>query len=212
MRYKTIPAVLLFLFSAASLLAQTGKEIVYVEELKQEAREQLNRIIASYDIEDWMFTDVVKIVHDEDARSYPTLQMNTDHLNDDKLQLGVFIHENAHIFVAVDSKDSAENAAISELKTIFPDAPAPDQRNLYHHIMVAWITFDALVELFDEKEAREIMERNINFYLKGNEESLLYQNYAWYNKMAMNEAQKVGEIMVKYGFNINPKKGVIIKK
>jgi hypothetical protein len=206
--YLVLACVLL---SSLSICAQSTSDVVFVEDLKAEARVQLKRIMSDYDIDDWIFTDLVKIVHGEDARSYPILQMNTDHLDDDKLQLSVFIHENAHLFVANDAKDSAEDAAIAELKKLFPDAPAPDQKNLYHHIMVAWVTFDALVEIFGEEEARAIFERNINFYLEGNRESVLYQNYAWYNETAMNEAQKVGEVMVKYGFNINPDKGIVIK-
>ena len=74
---------------------------------------------------DWIFTDVVKIVQGEDARSYPTLQMNTDFLDDDEIQLSIFVHENIHIFIADDKKDEAENTVIRELRKLYPNPPEP---------------------------------------------------------------------------------------
>lgn len=205
---KTILTCLLFVLVTIKTSAQ---QIKFVEDLKKDARVQINRIINDYDIDDWIFTDVVKIVHGEDARSYPVLQMNTDFLEDDEIQLSIFIHENAHIFIARDEKDEAENRVIRKLRSLFPNPPAPLQKNLYHHIMVAWVEYDALIELFNEQKAREIMERKINYFTKDNLESPLFQNYSWYNHMAMNHPKKVGQLMKEFGFNIHPKKGIVVK-
>ncbi len=142
------------LLSATAVFSQPQEKLVFVEELKTEAREQLRRIVANYDLDDWIFTNEIKVVHGEDAHSYPILTMNTNHLEDDKVQLSVFIHENAHWFVADDAKDAKENLAIEELKRLYPEPPAPEQKNLYHHIMVVWVEFDAMLELFEEEEAR----------------------------------------------------------
>jgi hypothetical protein len=110
---KIVHLILLFLLSHTAVNAQN--KISYVKDLKQQAREQLDRIMKTYDLEDWTFTDVIKIVHGEDARSYPILQMNTNHLDDDDIQLSIFIHENVHIFVADDEKDSH-----TRIKTFIP--------------------------------------------------------------------------------------------
>jgi hypothetical protein len=206
---KTILTCLLFALVIIKTSAQ--QEIKFVEDLKDDARVQINRIINDYDLDDWVFTDVVKIVHGEDARSYPVLQMNTDFLEDDEIQLSIFIHENAHIFIARDEKDEAENRVIRKLRSLFPNPPAPLQKNLYHHIMVAWIEYDALIELFNEQKAREIMERKIKYFTRDNLESPLFQNYAWYNHTAMNHPEKVGQLMMEFGFNIHPEKGIVIK-
>lgn len=208
--FKTLLITAFFSFPFL-ISAQPAEKIVFVEELKEQAREQLRRIVSDYDLNDWMFTNQIKVVHGEDARSYPILTMNTNHLEDDKVQLSVFVHENAHWYVADDEKDVAENAAIEELKQLYPNPPEPKQKNLYHHIMVVWVEWDALLEIFGEEEAQSIMERKINYYIRGNPESKLSQNYRWYNDIAMNDAEEVGKIMVKHGFNINPQKGIVIE-
>ncbi len=128
-----------------------------------------------------------------------------------KVQLSVFIHENAHWYVADNHKDKAESAAVEELKRMYPDPPEPKQRNLYHHIMVVWVEWDALLEIFGEEEARAIMKRKINYYIKDNPQSKLSKNYQWYNNIAMNNGEKVGKIMVNHGFNINPEKGIVVE-
>ncbi|MGJ3235594.1 hypothetical protein [Marivirga sp.] len=202
--------IIVFIISSLNGLAQSQNEIVFVEELKQEGRKQLKRIVSEYEIDDWMFTNTIQMAHGEDAHSHPVLTMNTNHLDDDEVQLSVFLHENAHWFVGDDAKDTAENAAIAELKELFPNPPAPKQKNLYHHIMVVWVEYDAMLELFDAKEANAIMERKIEYYIKGNRKSLLSKNYVWYNDIVMNKVEKVSEIMKKYGFIINPDKGIII--
>ena len=209
---KTNLILFLCIFSIPITLdAQSHKEIKYVEELKQETRKQLTRIMNNYDLDDWIFTDEVKIVHGEDARSYPILQMNTNHLEDDKMQLSVFVHENAHIFVATDNTDESENKVIRELRSLYPNPPAPQQKNLYHHIMVVWIEYDALIELFDKEEASEIIERKIDYYTQENPDSLLSQNYIWYNQIVMDNPKVIGKIMDEFGFNINPKEGILIQ-
>ena len=207
---KTFCTLALVILSLSFGKAQN--QIQFVEELKKEARVQISRLIEKHEIDDWIFTDVVKIVHGEDARSYPVLQMNTDFLDDDEIQLSIFIHENAHIFIADDEKDEAENKVIRELRRLYPNPPEPMQKNLYHHIMVAWVEYDALIELFNEEKAREIMNRKIDHYTKANPESLLSKNYDWYNHIAMDNPQQVGELMNANSFNIHPDRGILINK
>lgn len=212
MTFTWTKLLLLSLFLApVHLAAQSETEITFVAELKEQAREQLNRLLKTYDLDDWMFTKTVKVVHGEDARSYPTLQINTNHLEDDKVQLSVFVHENAHVFVARDEKDEAENKVIRALRRLFPNPPAPMQKNLYHHIMVVWIEFDALIELFGKDEAVRIINRKIDYYTGDEPESLLSQNYIWYNSVVMENPDAVGQLMDEYGFNINPENGIIIQ-
>lgn len=65
------------LLSATAVFSQTQEKLVFVEELKPEAREQLRRIVAYYDLDDWIFTNETKAVHGEDAHSYPKMRMTT---------------------------------------------------------------------------------------------------------------------------------------
>jgi hypothetical protein len=85
------------------------------------------------------------------------------------------------------------------------------QKNLYHHIMVVWLEYDGLIELFNEKNAREIINRKIDYYTRDNPKSLLSKNYVWYNNVVMDNPQKIGKLMEEFGFNIHPDKGITIK-
>jgi len=70
-------------------------------------------------------------------------------------------------------KDEVENTVIRELRRLFPNPPETMQKNLYHHIMVVWIEYDGLIVLFNERKARQIINRKIDYYTNVNPVSLL---------------------------------------
>ena len=87
---------------ALATQAQSGTQatITFVDEEKEKAREQLKRILSKYDLDPWIFTQRVQIVAGVDPHSHPILTLNTDFLDNDELQLSVFLHEQAHWFVS----------------------------------------------------------------------------------------------------------------
>lgn len=126
------------------------------------------------------------------------------------MQLAVFIHENAHWYIGDDKKQEEEKEVIRLLKRLHPNPPEPEQKNLYHHIMVEWITYDALIELFGKKQAQAIIDRKVVYYTRDNPNSSLSRNFIWYINVAIDSAYEVGKIMSEFGFNINPHKGIVI--
>jgi len=125
--------------------------------------------------------------------------------------LSIFIHENAHWFVGDEKKEEEEQHFITQLKTLYPNPPEKKQKNLYHHIMVAWVEFDALTELIGEEYARAVIDEKIEYYTIDTPDSPLSKNYIWYYDIAMNNKQQVGKLMAESGFNINPNKGILVE-
>lgn len=71
----------MLIFSGFEYLWAQRSELLFVEELKDSARLQLQRILAEHELEPWIFTDIVQIVHGEDAHSKPILTLNANHLD-----------------------------------------------------------------------------------------------------------------------------------
>ena len=74
----------------------TDSNIIFTEEKREQGREQLRRILAEYDLDPWIITNEVKIEEEVDPHSKPILTLNTNFLDSDKMQLAIFIHEQAH--------------------------------------------------------------------------------------------------------------------
>jgi hypothetical protein len=87
-----------------------------------QTREQLQRILKTYDLSRWIFTESIRIDETAIPFSHPTLTLSTRHLKDDELLLSTFVHEQAHWFLAERADDAG--AAIQELRKMFPKVPS----------------------------------------------------------------------------------------
>lgn len=131
-------------------------------ELEQRGVAQLRRILESWDLGRWTFTDRVTIESFVIPHSHPVLTLNTEHVDEDELQLATFVHENFHWFVMQDQSALAD--AIAEFRAMFPDAPgregggARDQDSTYLHLVVCDLEYQAVKILFGEAQARSIIE------------------------------------------------------
>src|SRR5437016_4838784 len=96
----TALAALLGLFSAVVLHGQSGIEIKLLHGSKPESetREQLVRLLKTYDLAKWTFTKSVIIDQESIPHSDPVLTLSTRHLRDDELLLSTYIHEQLHWF------------------------------------------------------------------------------------------------------------------
>ena len=195
--------------------AQSGTQakITFVEEEKEKAREQLRRLLAEYDLDPWIFTQRVKIETGVDPHSHPILTLNTDFLDDDDMQLSVFLHEQAHWFVSRSvphraPEDGEEEAIIRELRQMYPNAPVPDY-NAYLHLIVAWVELDAMAELVGEEQARQLLREKVQRLV---EEPLskVDKRYRWYNMRVLEDTEAIGKVWQKHGFVITPEKGLVV--
>lgn len=159
-----------------------------------QTKNQLQRLLKSYDVSKWIFTKKVVVDRDAIPHSHPVLTLSVRHLKDDELLLSTFVHEQIHWFIE-NNRAQTENA-VAELKTIFPKVPvgfpegAQDEESSYIHFFVCYLEYQADKELFGELKARQIME----FWTS--------DHYTWIYKQVLTEEQKIGRIVRKYKLTI----------
>jgi len=147
-----------------SASAQTNLEISLAHQSAPEARtrEQLQRLLGSYDVAPWTFTKSIAIDETVIPHSHPVLTLSTRHLKDDELLLSTFVHEQLHWFLVQKGGDT--RAAIADLRKIFPNGPAGapegaiDENSTYLHLIDCYLEYQADIRLLGELKARQVME------------------------------------------------------
>jgi len=218
MRKFIVAAIAVFasLRSATPVRAQssgTETEIIFTQQKKEGARQQLRRLLSKYDLDPWIFTREVRIEAGVDPHSHPILTLNTDFLDNDELQLSIFLHEQAHWFVGQSvppraSEDGEEKAVIQELRQMYPNAPVPDY-NAYLHLVVAWVELDAMAELVGEEKARQLLREKVK-RLVTEPLSEVDKRYRWYNMRVLEDAEAIGKVLQKHQLIITPERGLVI--
>ncbi|WP_234572300.1 hypothetical protein [Rhodohalobacter sp. 614A] len=183
----------------------TETEIIFTEQKKEEAREQLRRILSRYKLDPWIFTNEIQIESGVDPHSHPILTLNTEYLDNDEAQLSVFLHEQAHWFVYQQS-DKTEQA-IEELKAAFPDAPASADFGTFRHLIVGWLELDGMTELTSEDLGRELIRMKME-KLISEPYSDAELSYKWYNDQVLTKTDQIGAILSSFDLIITPGKGL----
>lgn len=168
------------------------------DEPSRATQAQLTRLLAEHDIARWLFTRTVIIDSDPQTipHSHPTLTLSTRHLKDDELLLATFLHEQLHWFVS--SKPEAIEAAINDLKRLYPEVPvgypdgAKDTYSSYLHLVVCYLEGRALREVVGELRAQWVME-----FWTGD-------HYRWIYRTVLADRAKVGEVVAKHGLIPTP--------
>jgi hypothetical protein len=128
---------------------------------EMETRDQLQRLLRTYDLSDWVWTRKVMIEERAIPHSHPVLTLNTRHVKDDSLLLSTFVHEEYHWYETAHPRETA--AAIAELKTKFPGLPvggqdgAADEESSYLHLIVCYAEWQKMKTLVGAERAREVM-------------------------------------------------------
>lgn len=215
--FSTITAcVCLFLFPFTFAIAQnsgTTTEINFVHQKEKDARQQLRRILSSYDLDNWIFTQDVRIKAGAQPYSHPILTLNTDFLDSDEQQMSIFLHEQAHWFVSETVPYRAPNngeeaEVINELRQLFPNAPVSDY-STFLHLIVGWVELDAMVELVGEEKARRLLIKKIR-RLTDEPLSQVDRRYKWYNMRVLENTQEIGAILTRYDLIITPNEGLVV--
>ena len=184
-------AVLACGIAATAQGQSTGLEIALKHGSAREAatKAQLQRLLRSYDVSQWLFTKSILVDEQAIPHSHPTLTLSARHVHDDELLLSTFVHEELHWFVA-DSKQSAE--AIKELRRLFPSVPAqgPEGANgeesTYLHLIVCFLEYDADKELLGELKARQLMD----FWAT--------DHYTWVYRTVLERPREIGGVVRTY--------------
>jgi hypothetical protein len=227
MRKALVAVTACFIFASlclpGSVRAQNGTEteIVFTEQMNDDAdkraidaaKQQLRRILSTYDLDPWIITQDVRIKPGVDPHSHPVLTVNTTHLDDDETQLSIFLHEQAHWFVSRSvspfAPDAGEEkqAVIKDLEALYPDPPSAADYGTFVHLIVGWLELDGMAELVGEERAREIKRGLVQQYT---EEPLSNtdKSYIWYNERVLEDTREIGAILSRHGLLITPEKGL----
>ena len=170
-------------------LAQSTVQITLKQGTSAEVqtREQLQRLLKTYDLSPWIYT--TSIVIDEQAIpfSHPVLTLHTRHTKDDDLLVSTFLHEQLHWFVA--ARQEAADRAIADLRRSFPNAPAGgtvggrDQNSTYLHLIVCYLEQHADRRVFGELKTKQIMD----FWAS--------DHYTWVYQKVIAQSSEIGEIV-----------------
>lgn len=189
---RKLSLILVALCLSDVLYAQTNLEIALKRGSKGElqTRDQLQRLVKTYDLAKWTFTSSILIDEEAIPHSHPVLTLSTRHLKDDELLLSTFVHEQAHWFLTQAQK--ATEDAKKELRVMFPKVPikppegASDEQSTYLHLIVIYLEYRADRELLGELKARQIME----FWAT--------DHYTWIYKIVLERPRDIGNIAFKY--------------
>ncbi|HKA22926.1 MAG TPA: hypothetical protein VKN18_31950 [Blastocatellia bacterium] len=189
---RNLSLILVALALSDVLYAQANLEIALKRGSKGElqTRDQLQRLIKTYDLAKWTFTRSILIDEEAIPHSHPVLTLSARHVKDDELLLSTFVHEQAHWFLTQNQK--ATEDAKKELRAIFPKVPikppegASDEESTYLHLIVIYLEYRADRELMGELRARQIME----FWAT--------DHYTWIYKTVLERPRDIGNIAFKY--------------
>lgn len=126
------------------------------------AKAQLERIINSYSIAKWMFTDTVTIDETAIPHSHPTLTLNTRYLEDDAAQLATLLHEQFHWMLAGYPKQL--EVAMQRFESIYPDMPenlpegSRGKNSGYLHLVVCYLELEAMKSIVGNTKARRVLQ------------------------------------------------------
>jgi len=155
-----------------------------------QTKEQLQRLVKTYDLSKWIFTKAILIDEKSIPHSHPVLTLHTRHLKDDDLLLSTFVHEQLHWFLV--QKDKETNEAIKELRVAFPKVPvgfpegSEDEESTYLHLLVNYLEYRADRELLGELRAKQVMD----FWST--------DHYKWVYKTVLERTRDIGNIAFKH--------------
>jgi len=159
--------------------------------LEERERDQLRRLLRTYDLHKWLFTRDVLIQSGVIPHSHPVLTLNTRYVDDDTAQLATFVHEQLHWFLTDHVERAKTNAALTELRALYPTVPtalpegAMGERSTYLHLIVCHLELQALTALLGEQSARQQLQR--------------WTHYTWVYRTVLAETERIGELLRRHG-------------
>ena len=163
-------------------------------QLEERGREQLRRLLQTYDLSRWLFTHKVLIQSRVIPHSHPVLTLNTRYIEDDTAQLATFVHEQLHWFLTEHAGRQEMDTANSDLRKLYPKAPteppegARGEESTYLHLIVCYLELQSLTELIGENRAREHLAS--------------IDHYTWVYRTVLADAGRIGELVTRHGLAV----------
>ena len=193
---KILVHIISFVLLGQLVIAQTAPAQLEItlknnDQREQQTKQQLQRLLSTYDVSNWMFTRKVVIESGSVIpHSHPVLTLSTRHLKDDELLLSTFVHEQLHWYLVEKFKETEE--AYKELRSMFPKVPvgfpegAKDEESTYKHILVCYLEYQAVRVLLGELKAKQVMD----FWA--------VDHYTWIYKTVLEREREIVTLMRKH--------------
>ena len=185
---RQIPLMLMMLALAQTVMGQSLEiTLKHGSAAEAQTREQLQRLLATYDLSPWIYTKSIVIDERAIPFSHPVLTLHTRHLTDDELLLSTFVHEQFHWFLV--ERPEATEQAIADLRKVFPRVPAGgragdrDEYSTYLHLLVCYLEQQAVLQMLGELKAKRIME----FWAT--------DHYTWVYQTIISRSREIDQIM-----------------
>ena len=157
---------------------------------EQKTRDQLEKLLKTYDLSHYLFTQ--RVMTDEDAipHSHPVLTLHARHLGQDDLLLSTFVHEEIHWFLEAHAAETG--AAEMELRALYKKVPvgfpegARDEQSTYQHLLVTYLEYQAMKKLTGDRRALDAM----TFWSK--------DHYTWDYRTLLQDEAKIGGIVTRH--------------
>lgn len=160
--------------------------------LEQRGRQQLERLLRTYDLRSWLFTRAVRIESYVIPHSHPVLTLNTRYLDNDTAQVATFIHEQLHWLLV--EREATTDSAIAELRRMFPKVPAEppegarDEESTYLHLLVCTLELKGTARIFGEAAARRTLEA--------------WKHYTWVYRQVLDSTDALERVLEAQGLMV----------
>jgi len=129
---------------------------------ERQTSEQLQKVIASYDLSKYTFTREVIIEERAMNHAFPVLTLNVRFADSPDELLSSFLHEQLHWHLR--DHDAQQKAAIAELRQMYPTAPvglpegADTAYSTYVHLVDCYLEIQADRELIGPNRTDEVIK------------------------------------------------------
>lgn len=192
--FKRLTGIIVSL-AAVSVAQSVTINLAHNSDNEQRTRAQLQRLIETYNLSKYTFTDTVIIDEKAIPHSHPVLTLHTRHLNSDDELLSTYVHEQLHWYLAAhqDRTDAAEK----DLRNIYPKVPvgypdgANDEESTYLHLIVCYLEMQADRDLMGPQHASAVMN-----YWTGD-------HYRWVYKTVIKDESTIAAVIDKEHLRIS---------
>jgi hypothetical protein len=170
-------------------------ELKHNSDREVRTKEQLERLISSYDLSKYTFTHEVIVDDDAIPHSHPVLTLHTRHLDSDDELLSTYVHEQLHWHLA--NHQQQTDAAEIALRKIYPKVPvgypdgANDEEGTYLHLVDCYLEMQADRQLLGPERAAKVMT-----FWAGD-------HYRWVYRTVIQDEATIGAIVKQERLEIN---------
>jgi len=152
----------LLLFLGLSFAQPVAIQLKNGSDAEQRKKQELKRILASYDLSRYTFA--YQVIIDEKAfpHSHPVLTLHNRHLGSDEQLLSSYVHEQVHWYL--DAHRAQTEVAENELRKLYLKVPvgypegAQDEESAYLHLIDCYLEMKADQRLMGAERAKKVVD------------------------------------------------------